>query len=127
MLVAPQYLQIAVCCPSCSKRIKPWRVVAAARAAAAADAVKKTPPSAMRTDGYSMRNRWIAGALAILLGPFGVHRFYMGFTGVGILQALLTVGSFFVLYPVVLVWAFIEGVLCFCGTMRDVDGRLLSG
>ena len=66
-------------------------------------------------------------ALAILLGTFGVHRFYMGFVGIGILQAALTVCSFFVLTPFVAVWTFIEGILCFCGAMRDVDGNPLSG
>jgi len=120
MLVAPQHMQIAVSCPSCQKRIKPWRVIAATRQTA-------TPQPNARPDGYSTRNRWIAGALAILLGCFGVHRFYMGFKGVGLLQALITVLSLGVLAPVVGVWAFIEGVLCFCGTMRDVDGRPLSG
>ncbi len=126
MMVAPQHIQVAVTCPSCQKRVKPWRVLAA-RAKAAAAARPPTPPQTPRTDGYSNRNRWIAGALAILLGPFGVHRFYMGFNGVGVLQAVLTVASFGLLAPVVAIWAFIEGVLCFCGSMNDVDGRPLNG
>jgi TM2 domain-containing membrane protein YozV len=122
MKVAPQHMQIAVNCPSCQKRIKPWRILAAERQAAPA-----SPPQTPRTDGYSMRNRWVAGTLGVLLGPFGVHRFYMGFIGIGILQALITVLSLGILAPLVAVWAFIEGILCFCGVMRDVDGRLLNG
>jgi len=118
MRVALQHMYVAVSCPSCQKRVKPWRVVEAANMAAA---------PMVRPDGYSTRNRWVAGALAILLGPFGVHRFYMGFVGVGILQVLLTVLSLGLLSPVVAIWAFIEGILCFCGVMKDVDGRLLSG
>jgi TM2 domain-containing membrane protein YozV len=69
----------------------------------------------------------VAGALGILLGPFGVHRFYLGFTGIGVLQAVLTIGSVFILTPVVAIWAFIEGVLCFCGAMHDIDGLPLRG
>jgi len=77
--------------------------------------------------GYSTRNRWIAGALAILLGPFGVHRFYLGYTGTGIIMCVLTVGSFFVLSWVVAIWAFIEGILCFVGALHDAEGKPLSG
>ena len=85
------------------------------------------PVQAPSFDGYSWRNRWIAGALALLLGPFGVHRFYMGFKGIGLVQLLLTVCSFFMLSWVVAIWAFIEGILCFCGAMHDVDGLPLRG
>ncbi len=77
--------------------------------------------------GYSTRNRWIAGALAILLGPFGVHRFYLGYTGIGILMCVLTVGSFFVLSWVVGIWAFVEGILCFVGAFHDAEGKPLRG
>lgn len=73
---------------------------------------------------YSRRNRWVAGALGILLGAMGVHRFYLGFTGIGIVQLMLGV---FTLGTVSGVWGFIEGILCFCGAMTDVDGRPLSG
>ncbi len=76
---------------------------------------------------FSWRNRWVAGTLAILLGPFGVHRFYLGYTGIGTLQVLLTLCSAFVLTPVVAIWAFIEGILCFVGAMHDKDGLPLRG
>jgi TM2 domain-containing membrane protein YozV len=74
--------------------------------------------------GYSWRNRWVAGALGILLGGLGVHRFYLGFTGVGIIMVILCVCTAGIVSGV---WGFIEGILCFCGAMRDVDGRPLSG
>ena len=128
MLVAPQHLHVSVACPRCQHPIEPWRVVV------------ETPPGSPKPPGpcgqvttprsvvvFSWRNRWLAGALGILLGPFGVHRFYLGYTGIGILQVVLTVGSLFTLTPVVAIWAFIEGILCFCGAMRDVDGLTLQG
>jgi len=128
MLVAAEHLHIAVSCPACQKKIKPWRVIEAARReTASVSPASSSPPPITRPDGYSTRNRWIAGALAILLGPFGVHRFYMGFIGVGVVQALITIISIGTLAPLVALWAFIEGILCFCGTMHDVDGRPLSG
>lgn len=38
-----------------------------------------------------MRNKVVAGVLAILLGVFGVHRFYLGKIGLGILYLVLSV------------------------------------
>ena len=34
--------------------------------------------------------RLVAGLLGILLGGWGIHKFYLGFTGAGILQIVLT-------------------------------------
>jgi TM2 domain-containing membrane protein YozV len=36
------------------------------------------------------RNKYIAALIAFLLGPLGVHRFYLGRTGSGIAMLLLT-------------------------------------
>ena len=67
---------------------------------------------------YSWRNRWVAGLLGVFLGPLGVHRMYLGFVGIGILQIVVT----FVTLGIGGIWGLIEGVLCLCGAMRDVDG-----
>ncbi len=129
MRVAPQHARTLVTCPHCQQTLEPWRVAATM----APEAMPPPPPppgySNLPRDwrGYSWRNRWVAGLLGVFLGPFGVHRMYLGFVGIGILQAVLTVGSFFVLTPVIAIWALIEGVLCFCGAMRDVDGLPLRG
>ncbi len=126
MLVAPEHMQTTVSCPHCQQTLEPWRVAGVPRS------MPQTAPPAYSHGpsapaGYSWRNRWVAGALGILLGVFGVHRFYLGFVGIGILQVVLTVGSLFILSPIVAIWAFIEGILCFCGAMRDVDGLPLRG
>jgi TM2 domain-containing membrane protein YozV len=34
--------------------------------------------------------KMVAGLLAILLGGWGVHKFYLGFTGTGVLQLVIT-------------------------------------
>lgn len=145
MLIAPEHRYLAVACPHCTTKLEPWRISAAASheavtlphpsRAAGTSRQPATPPShpmyapqpmyASRPETmYSRRNRWVAGALGILLGAMGVHRFYLGFTGIGIVQLMLGV---FTLGTVSGVWGFIEGILCFCGAMTDVDGRPLSG
>ena len=37
------------------------------------------------------RNRYVAALLAFVLGPLGIHRFYLGRTGTGIAMLVLTV------------------------------------
>ncbi|MGB2985593.1 MAG: TM2 domain-containing protein [Phycisphaerae bacterium] len=120
MRVAPEHIHTPVACPHCQKTLEPWRLVGVvtpetAPPTAPPDYRYRQPDWA----GYSWRNRWVAGALGVLLGGFGVHRFYLGFTGIGIIQIVVTVVTFGTVGPI---WGFIEGILCFCGAMRDVDG-----
>lgn len=56
-----------------------------------------------------------AGLIAIFLGEFGIHNFYLGRTGLGFIQLLLTVLTLGLLYPVVKIWTFIEGILYLVG------------
>ena len=70
----------------------------------------------------STRNKWIAGVLGVMLGYLGVHRFYLGFVGIGVLQIVLTCCTF----GIAGIWGMIEGFLCFFGVMRDVDGLPLQ-
>lgn len=63
--------------------------------------------------------RLIAGIFAILLGVFGVHKFYLGYTGAGLIMLLVSVCTVFVLSPVIAVIAFIEGVLYLAKSDRD--------
>ncbi len=73
------------------------------------------------------KSKVAAGLLGIFLGCFGVHNFYLGYTGKAIAQLVITLVSCFVLSPVSSIWGFIEGVLILCGKIdRDADGRLLS-
>lgn len=126
MLVAPQHIQTTVACPHCQQPLEPSHVVATVPPGSAQ---RPTPPQYGYGPppvfaGYSWRNRWLAGALGVLLGGFGVHRFYLGFTGIGFAQIAATVLTLGIVGPI---WGFIEGILCFCGAMRDVDGLPLRG
>ena len=60
-----------------------------------------------------------AGLLAIFLGSFGVHRFYLGYYVIGVIQALLSFTG------ISAIWGIIEGIIIFSGGMTDVHGRRL--
>jgi TM2 domain-containing membrane protein YozV len=64
---------------------------------------------------FSPRSRLVALLFCILLGVFGVHRFYVGKIGTGILM-LLTIGGLGI-------WATIDLILIAVGSFRDKEGR----
>lgn len=56
--------------------------------------------------------------LALLLGPFGAHRFYVGKTGTGILQ-IVTLGGLGI-------WTLVDLVMIVTGNFRDKAGERLT-
>ena len=63
----------------------------------------------------------IAGLLEIFLGSFGVGRFYLGYTGLGIAQIAvvwLTCG-------LGAIWPLIDGIMMLLGKVPDSDNRPL--
>jgi len=69
----------------------------------------------------------IAAALfAFFLGGLGIHNFYLGYTGRGIAQLLVTVLTcgygILITWP----WSFIEFVLILTGSLKDKFGRPLT-
>ena len=66
----------------------------------------------------SPKSRLIATLLAFFLGFAGIHRFYLGRTGLGILM-LLTLGGCGV-------WSLIDLIIAACGSMKDKDGKTVS-
>jgi TM2 domain-containing membrane protein YozV len=58
--------------------------------------------------GYPQgKSRTTAGILGIFLGGLGVHRFYLGYTGIGIAQIAVTI----VTCGFGAIWGFVEGIL----------------
>ena len=68
-------------------------------------------------DQTSDKSRGVTLALAILLGPFGGHRFYVDKTGTGLAMAL-TLGGFGL-------WWIYDLILVSSGSFRDAQGRLV--
>jgi len=65
------------------------------------------------------KSKIVAGVLGLLIGGLGIHRFYLGYTGIGIAQIFVTLftcglGS---------LWGFIEGVLILVGSSITTDAN----
>lgn len=80
-----------------------------------------------KTVDPNAKSKIAAGLLAIFLGTFGVHNFYLGFTGKAVAQLLITILSCGFLSPVSAVWSLIEGIFILTGKYNvDASGRQLT-
>lgn len=72
------------------------------------------------------KSKIAAGLFGIFLGAFGVHNFYLGYTGKAVAQLLITVLSCGILSFASGIWGLIEGILILCDHINtDADGRPL--
>ena len=68
------------------------------------------------------KSRIAAGILGIVLGGLGIHRFYLGYVGIGIAQIAVTL----VTCGIGALWGFIEGILILTGSInKDAKGQPL--
>ena len=66
------------------------------------------------------KSKLTAGLLALFLGGIGIHNFYLGFTGKGIAQILLSCTG------ISSIWALIEAIMIFTGKIdKDANGNPL--
>ncbi|NQU09673.1 NINE protein [bacterium] len=69
------------------------------------------------------KSKIAAGLLGILLGGWGVHRFYLGYIGIGIAQIFVTMFT----CGLGALWGFIEGILILTGGINlDANGQPLQ-
>jgi len=66
----------------------------------------------------SDKQKLVAALLCWFLGVFGIHRFYLGHTGIGLIQ-LFTGGMCGI-------WSFIDFIMILTGGVKDAQGRTLS-
>lgn len=64
---------------------------------------------------FSPRSRLVALLFCVLFGVFGVHRFYVGKIGTGILMVVSLGGLG--------IWMLIDLILIAVGSFRDKEGR----
>ena len=75
--------------------------------------LKVATSKAMKAEGEG-KSQLTAFLLALLIGVLGIHRFYLGYTGIGIIQ-LLTLGGLGI-------WAFIDMILILTGDLKPKGG-----
>jgi TM2 domain-containing membrane protein YozV len=68
--------------------------------------------------GKSDKQKIVAALLCWFFGGFGVHRFYLGHTGIGIIQ-LFTLGGCGI-------WTIVDFIMILTGSVKDAQGRELS-
>ncbi|QCO98200.1 NINE protein [Arthrobacter sp. 24S4-2] len=76
--------------------------------------------------GYPQpKSRLAAGLLGIFLGGLGIHRFYLGYTTIGVIQIVLTVFLGVFTLGIVALWGLVEGIMILAGAsyfQRDAKG-----
>ena len=65
-----------------------------------------------------MKSKLTAILLCLFLGSLGIHRFYLGYTLIGVIQ-LLTFGG-------VLIWAIVDFIRLITGSLKDSEGNDLA-
>ncbi len=98
---------------------------------------------ATSTPTEGVKSKLAAGLLGILLGGLGIHRFYLGYIGIGAAMLILYLfGWFFTFFSIftcgissiigipllvaVQIWGLIEGILILTGSInKDAKGRPL--
>lgn len=71
--------------------------------------------------GYMQKSRIAAGILAILLGTYGIHSFYLGNTSRGLMQLLISLLGSLVTCGLaaiaIMIWGILDGI-------KILDGRI---
>jgi len=69
----------------------------------------------MSPENISPKSRLVALLLCFFLGVIGIHRFYVGKVGTGVLM-ILTLGALGI-------WALVDLIIIAVGSFRDKEGR----
>ena len=75
------------------------------------------------------KSKLAGGLLGIFLGGLGIHRFYLGYAGIGVAQLILCLLGFVtcgITSAIAWLWGLIEGIMILTGGInRDAQGRPL--
>ena len=78
--------------------------------------LQETPSSFDQVEeGTSGKSQLVALLVCIFVGGIGIHRFYLGYIGIGIIQ-LLTLGGFGI-------WTLIDLIMIITGDLKPKDGE----
>jgi TM2 domain-containing membrane protein YozV len=71
----------------------------------------------------SDKSKLTAGLLGIFLGSFGLGRFYLGYTTIGIAQVAVT----WLTLGIGGIWPLVDAILILAGKVPDAQGQTLRG
>ncbi|MDI3243138.1 TM2 domain-containing protein [Arthrobacter sp. AL08] len=75
------------------------------------------PPMPNPAYGYAQpKSKVVAGLLGIFLGGLGIHRFYLGFTKIAVIQLVLTLVLGVFTFGIVGLWGVVEGIMIIAGS-----------
>ncbi|MFW6106581.1 MAG: caspase family protein [bacterium] len=87
----------------------------------------RSDPPVYPAEVVSDKSRLVAALLGFFLGAFGVHNFYLGYTGRAIAQLLLTLLTCGYGAGITVLWSIIEAILLLTGGIKkDGKGRVLQ-
>ncbi|AQX05194.1 hypothetical protein ATB99_07645 [Elizabethkingia meningoseptica] len=72
---------------------------------------------------YKSEKKLVAGILGILLGGFGIHKFYLGYTKAGIIQIIITL----VTCGIASVIGLVEGIIYLTKSDEEFDRTYVQG
>ena len=104
-------------CPNCGVEHDPEAVICVQCGIAF-----EQPSPAKEEAPVGAKSKLVAGLLGIFLGSFGVHNFYLGFTGKAVAQLLITVLTCGVGSTISGIWGLIEGIFLLVGRI-ETDGK----
>lgn len=76
----------------------------------------------INNNNVQRKSKVAAGVLGILLGSLGIHNFYLGYTGKGVAQLLITLLTCGLGACATSIWGLVEGILILTGSI-NVDGN----
>ena len=78
------------------------------------------------TTNPELKSKMAAGLFGIFLGSFGVHNFYLGYTGKAVAQLLISLLTCGAGAAISGIWGLIEGILILTGSInKDAQGNPL--
>ena len=110
-------------CQNCGKELPEGTTVCFECGAAqtTVSAQNMNPRNNSTNENNTSKSKVGAAVLALFLGGFGVHDFYLGFISKGVIKILLTIVSFGIIGGI---WGFVDFIRIICGNINtDAKGN----
>ena len=108
-------------CKNCGKELPEGSTVCFECGVAQNEVTPVTTPTKQTSGSIEVKSKATAAILALLLGGWGAHDFYLGFTKMGIIKIALTIVSYGLIGGI---WGFIDFIRIVSGSLKtDAKGN----